>query len=327
MNELLIQAATVLDGKPLDAGLAKALAKLPGEDVLDLVSLSNRVRRRFAPDAQVCSVVNAKSGLCGENCRFCAQSSSHQTQAQTYPMLSVDTMLEAARNAYAQGVRCFCIVTSGYGMTEDNADFRRVLRIISAIHQSLPEMGVSASLGILHETTARLLAGQGIEHYNINLQTSPARYGELIADTHSVEERIATIRLVKRHAVKVCSGAILGVGETMEERITLALTLNELKVNIIPINVLVPIKGTPLQDLTPPPAIEVAKTVALFRLINPSAVIKLAAGRETVMNDFQGLLMLAGANGFITGGYLTTGGRDEKRDFAFLKEIDAFTGR
>jgi len=324
MNEFLRQAATVLDGQPLDPGLARALADLPGEDVLDLVSLANRVRNRFSRGFQACSILNAKSGLCSEDCRFCAQSASHATQARTYPMASVEAMVSAAETAYAGGVRSFCIVASGYGMTDVSRDFETVLRAVDAIHERRPDMGVSASLGVLGETTARLLAEHRIEHYNINLQTAPGRYRDLIAGTHTVDERIATIRLLKRHGVQVCSGGILGVGETMEDRVALAFALKGLQADVIPLNVLVPIDGTPLAGRAPVPAAEVARTLALFRLINPRPIIKLAAGRETVMSDFQGLLMLAGANGFITGGYLTTRGREVERDLAFARELQAF---
>lgn len=324
MNESVLQATCVLEGKPLSAELARTLGGLPGEDVLDLVALSNRVRNRYSPGFQACSILNARSGLCSENCRFCAQSAHHSTHAETYPMVQPEAMVSAAEAAHAEGIRSFCIVASGYGTKDVNDDFRNVLNAISVIHERFPDMGVSASLGILNETTARMLSEHRIEHYNINLQTSPERYRDLIANTHSVEERIATIRLLKRYGIQVCSGGILGAGETMDDRIALAFTLQELQVDIIPLNVLVPIKGTPLENQEPLPAVEVAKTVALFRLINPRAVIKLAAGRETVMNDFQGLLMLAGANGFITGGYLTTRGREVARDKAFRKDIEAF---
>jgi len=324
MNKAICDAYAVLDGKPLDAGLAKALGQVAGEDILDLVSLSNRVRNRFSAGFQACSIINAKSGLCSENCRFCAQSASHATQAETYPMVSLDTVVAAAESAYTGGVRSFCIVTSGYGTTAVDDDFRKVLQAIDTIHARHPDMGVSASLGILGEETARLLAEHRIEHYNINLQTAPEQYRELIAQTHTAEERITTIRLLKKHGVQVCSGAILGVGETMDDRIVLAFVLRELQVDVIPINVLVPIKGTPLEGRVPMPAADVVKTLALFRLINPCPVIKLAAGRETVMSDFQGLLMLAGVSGFITGGYLTTRGRDVERDIAFARELEAF---
>ena len=326
MSEALRQAAKTLEGQALDVAAAKALARIPGEAVLDLISLANRVRNRYSPSFQACSILNVRSGACSENCRFCAQSGFHDTKMETYPLLSQEAILSAAEAAHVAGIRSFCIVGSGYGVTEPTDEFNGVLEAISTIHRRWPGMGVSASLGVLSDVTARLLAACGIEHYNINLQTAPERYRELIATTHSVEDRRSTIRLLKRYdGIHVCSGGILGVGETMDDRIALAFAVSELNVDIIPLNVLLPIEGTPLEGQTPVPAVEVAKTIALFRLINPRAVIKLAAGRETVMNDFQGLLMLAGANGFITGGYLTTRGREVSRDMTFIKELRAFS--
>ncbi|PTN36991.1 biotin synthase BioB [Desulfonatronum sp. SC1] len=326
MNEpILKQAADIsLGGDTLPRELADALARLDGEAVLDLVALANRVRNRFAPPFQACSIINAKSGACSEQCRFCAQAGTHATHAETYPLLSAQTIADAAHSAYESGVRSFCIVTSGYGMPRVDSDFEQVLKAIDTIRARCPGMGVSASLGMLGEETARLLVERGIEHYNINLQTAPERYAELITRTHSVQERIDTIKLFKPGGVMICSGGILGTGETMNDRLSLAFTLGELAVDIIPLNILVPIQGTPLENQPPLPAIEVVRTVALFRLINPRAVIKLAAGRESVMNDFQGLLMLAGASGFITGGYLTTRGRSVERDIAFRRELDIF---
>lgn len=326
MNPLIERVGVVLEGKALGRDLAIKLADISGEDALDLASLANRVRNRFSPSFQACSILNIKSGLCSENCRFCAQSASHPTPADNYPMVDPDAMLSAARAAYEAGIRSFCLVASGYGTKKPNADFEKVLHAIRMIHEACPGMGVSASLGVLSSETASMLAGQGIEHYNINLQTAPERYSDLIATTHPVEERRSTIRMLKQYGVSVCSGGILGIGETTADRIDLALALGELDVDIIPINVLVPIPGTPLERQTQIPALDVLKTVAIFRLLNPRAIIKLAAGRETVLNDFQGLLMLAGANGFITGGYLTTRGRDVKRDLQFKAELQAFGG-
>ncbi len=318
-------ADLTLAGDALPRSLATELAQLDGEDVLDLVALANRVRNRYAPPFQACSIINAKSGSCSEQCRFCAQAASHDTHAETYPFLTATEIADAARTAYEGGIRHFCIVTSGYGMTEVNAEFEQVLHAIDSIRARCPGMNISASLGILSPETAARLIAHGIAHYNINLQTAPERYEELITRSHSIQTRMETIRLLKPGGVMICSGGILGVGETMHDRLSLAFALRELDVDIIPLNVLVPIQGTPLQNQTPIPAIAVAKTVALFRLINPRAVIKLAAGRESVMNDFQGLLMLAGASGFITGGYLTTRGRSIDRDSAFRHELDAFS--
>ncbi len=316
--------AITLAGEPLPRSIAFELARVDGESVLDLVALANRVRNRFAAEFQTCSIINAKAGHCSENCRFCAQSSAHNTEIDSYPMLSAAEITAGAETAYSNGLRSFCIVASGYGMPRVNRDFEQALQAIDCIHQRFPDMGVSASLGILSENTARLLAERKIEHYNINLQTAPERYSELIANTHKIEERIATIKMLKPYGIRICSGGILGAGETMADRIALAFALSELEADIIPLNILVPIKVTPLENQPPVSAIEVARTVSLFRLVNPRAVIKLAAGRETVMNDFQGLLMLAGANGFITGGYLTTRGRSVEHDLAFLRELQAF---
>ncbi len=325
MNPIIEQAGNIaLGGRSIGRELAMELAAIGGEEILDLASLANKVRNRHAPFFQACSIMNIKSGLCSENCRFCAQSAAYDTPAENYPMAEPETMLAAARKAYEKGIRSFCLVASGYGMKEPDADFEKVVRAIRLIHGACPGMGVSACLGVLSSSTASILAAEHIEHYNINLQTSPAKYGELIATTHSVEERRATIKLLKQHGVTICSGGIFGVGETMDDRVELALALSDLEVDIIPINVLLPIPGTPLAGHRPMAASEVLKTIAIFRLLNPRQVIKLAAGRETVMSDFQGLLMLSGANGFITGGYLTTRGRDVERDMRFLADLRAF---
>ncbi|RMG38195.1 MAG: biotin synthase BioB, partial [Methanobacteriota archaeon] len=188
----------------------------------------------------------------------------------------------------------------------------------------IPELNVCASLGILGEEPAAALAEAGICHYNHNLQVNPAKYSELVATTHEVDERIQTIRNLKKYGVEVCSGGIIGLGETMEDRVKLALVLRDLDVDVIPLNVLIPIEGTPVEKIKPVSVMEVAKTFAIFRLIHPGKPIKFAAGRETVMKDFQGLLMLAGANGYLTGGYLTTRGRSIEEDKRFHSALEDF---
>jgi biotin synthase len=317
-------AYCVLEGADIPRPVVDELAGLGGEAVLDLVSLANKVRNAYARDAYVCTILNAKSGLCGEDCRFCAQSAHHESVVDEYPLLTVHQIVERARQCHASGVRSFGIVTSGMGFPEPDASFRRILDAIDEIHRRYPALGVCASLGILGEATAEQLARRGIMHYNINLQTNPARYGELIARTHTVESRMRTIELLKANGVGVCSGGILGLGETMSDRVELAYALKDLDVDVIPLNVLVPIRGTPLERQPPTPVVEIAKTFAIFRLLHPRKVIKFAAGRETVMSDFQGLLMLAGANGFLTGGYLTTRGREVAADVEFQKQLAGF---
>jgi biotin synthase len=326
INESISQAYTVLDGSPLERPLADELAALKGQDVLDLVSLANKVKNACSPEDHVCTIMNARSGACGENCRFCAQSGHHSAEVDVYPLASVDDMVSKAKAAYETGVRSFGIVTSGTGFPKLNAEFQTILDGIDAIYAALPDMNVCASLGMLSEETACALGKHRVVHYNINLQTSPERYADLIATTHGVDERIRTIALLQKYGVKVCCGGIIGVGETMADRLDMAYALRDLGVAVIPLNVLVPIEGTPLESQADVPVSEIAKTFALFRLINPSITIKFAAGRETKMKDFQGLLMLAGANGMLTGGYLTTRGRDVDDDFAFRAELAGFGG-
>lgn len=325
LHPLIQNACKVLKGEPLSEAEALALAeKITGNDILDLVSLANKVRDHFSPGIVPCSIINAKSGICSQNCRFCAQSGKHHTGIQTYTLLKEEDILKSARAVYAEGVNYFGIVTSGWGYRKPNEEFNRILAAIAVLHQELPELKICASLGILSEETAKLLAEQGVWRYNMNLQTNPERYAELISDTHSIEEKIQTIKYLQQYGVSICCGGILGLGETWQDRVKMAFAVRELDVDGIPLNVLLPVKGTPLEHLPIMQAADVAKSFAIFRLVNPTKMLKFAAGRETTMKDFQGLLMLAGMNSMITGGYLTTRGRSIAEDRAFLKSLNYF---
>jgi biotin synthase len=323
------QAYRVLDtGEPLSLELASALGRLPDAEVLDLVSLANKVKARHAANhgaIHACSIMNAKSGVCGENCRFCAQSKHNSAEVEVYGLVDEAKVLEQARNAWEQGIGHFGIVTSGYGYLKVTPEFERILGMIDLLHRDLPGLNVCASLGVLGDLPATELARHGVAHYNLNIQVDPRRYGELIADTHSVDERIETIRRLRSNGIGVCCGGIMGVGESMQERIGMIFALRELDVTVIPLNVLVPIDGTPLEGAAPLPVPEIAKTFAICRLAHPSKIIKFAAGRETIMKDFQGLLMLAGADGFLTGGYLTTRGRDIAADRQLAEQLSMFS--
>jgi biotin synthase len=322
------KAYTVLDtGRSIDFELASALGRLPNSEVIDLVSLANKVKNRYADEngaVHACSIINAKSGRCGENCSFCAQSSHNGATIDVYGLVDDDKVLESARAAYGQGVRHFGIVTSGYGYMKTNPEFTRLLGMIDLLHRELPDMQVCADLGMIGDEQVAALAERGIVHYNMNLQVNPERYGELIASTHTVDERIETIKRLRAQGISVCSGGIIGTGESMQDRIDLIFRLRELDVDVIPLNVLVPIKGTRLEQQEGVPIPEIAKTFAICRLVHPDRTIKFAAGRETLMKDFQGLLMLAGANGFLTGGYLTTRGRDTASDRVLAEQVSMF---
>jgi len=323
------QAYLVLDtGQPVSFELASALGRLPDSEVLDLVSLANKVKNRHAVNrgaVHACAIMNAKSGVCGENCRFCAQSGHNSATVEVYGLADEVKVLEQARRTWDQGIGHFGIVTSGYGYLKVTPEFERILGMIDLLHRELPGLKVCASLGVLGEDPAAALARHGIAHYNINIQVDPRRYGDLIADTHTVDERIETVRLLRSKGIGVCCGGIIGTGETMQERISMLFALRELDVSVIPLNVLVPIEGTPLEGALSVPVPEIAKTFAICRLMHPGKIIKFAAGRETVMKDFQGLLMLSGADGFLTGGYLTTRGRDTAADRQLAEQISMFS--
>ncbi|GAK51106.1 biotin synthase [Candidatus Moduliflexus flocculans] len=325
LHPTIQKAYSVLEtGQPVNRELAIQLALLSGEETLDLVSLANKVKNKFTNGMHACSILNAKSGVCQENCRFCAQSSHHHAEIDVYGLMPPEIILEKARQTAAYGVQYFGIVTSGYGYKEQNQEFKAILAAIDLIHQELPDMNVCLSLGILSQETVKELGERDICHYNINLQVNPARFADLIADTHDIQEKIETIRMLKAYGIGVCCGGIFGVGETAADRVDLAFAVHELDVDVIPLNVLVPIAGTPLEGQPPLSVAEIAKSFAIFRLVNPTKIIKFAAGRETVMKDFQGLLMLSGANGFLTGGYLTTRGREVAEDETFLSRLVAF---
>ncbi|MGL4853671.1 MAG: biotin synthase BioB, partial [Lentisphaeria bacterium] len=266
----------------------------------------------------------AKSGVCKENCRFCAQSAHHSTNVEVYNLLESESILEQARKAYESGVSHYGIVTSGTGFKHSDRDFQEILKTIDLLYTELPEMKFCVSLGLLDEEACRQLAEHKVAHYNINLQVTPDRFKDLISTTHDIEEKIQTIKYLQKYGIQICCGGIIGLGETREDRVSLAFALKDLEVDVIPLNILVPIAGTPLENQPIISAAEAAKAFAVTRLINPHKIIKFAAGRETVMKDFMGLLMLSGANGLLTGGYLTTRGRDTVTDNNFMAQLEAF---
>ena len=319
-------AYKVLEGQNLTREEALELAyEVHGEDILDLISLANKVRHRFAEQITPCSIINGKSGKCSENCKFCAQSAYHHTGIETYPLLPREKVLEAAEKAYNSGIRRFGYVLSGVGFKKtDDPEFRQILDTLDYLHEKLPGMAICVSMGILSRECVQELAKHHVWRYNMNLQTNPERYHELIATTHSIEDKIRTVEYLKEAGITNCTGGIYGLGETWEDRVDMAFAVKKLDVEGSPLNVLLPIPGSALENQEILHPAEVAKCFAIFRLINPTKMIKFAAGRETVMKDFQGLLMLSGLNAKITGGYLTTRGRSVADDMKFMEQLNEF---
>jgi len=285
----------------------------------EMIAEADRVRGKFIGNRlELCSIINAKSGLCGEDCKFCAQSSRHKTGVDIYPLKNKKEIVEGARNAKNIGVDKFGIVTSGNRLTKK--DLGEIVQVVSEITNEVG-IKVCASLGALNKDELYMLKDAGLTCYHHNLETSANFYSQIVS-THNFEERINTVKTAKETGLEVCSGGIIGMGESWQDRIDMALLLKELNVDSVPLNILVPIKGTAMEAVTPISCGDAIKTICLFRIILEDKIIKIAAGRETVLKDFQALGFMAGANGMLIGGYLTIKGRKIASDLELVKEIE-----
>jgi biotin synthase len=285
----------------------------------ELLSRADRVRRdSLGCSLELCSIINAKSGLCGEDCKFCAQSSRHSAEISTYPLKSKNEILEAARRAKEIGAEKFGIVTSGNRLTAQELDV-----IKDAVAEIKDKIGISicASLGALNRDELKILKDAGLSRYHHNIETSPRFYSQIIS-THSFQERIDTIEAARSTGLEVCSGGIIGMGESWQDRIDMAVVLKKLDVDSVPINFLIPITGTPLESLEPISCADAVRTICIFRIILKDKVIKIAAGRETILKGFQALGFMAGASGMLIGGYLTIKGKEIAEDKKLIKEIE-----
>lgn len=303
----------------------KALIKMPealrlyGLPLSELAATADRARRESTDGKmQICSIINAKSGRCGENCKFCAQSAGHGADVEEYPLKTREELIDGARRARDMGSDHFGIVTSGRGLS--GKDIEIIAGVVSEIVNEI-KIDVCASLGCLPRNQLELLKQSGLSRYNHNIETS-RRFFPHVVSSHSFEDRISTVKAAKEAGLSVCCGGIIGMGETREDRVSMALTLKELDVDSVPINILIPIPGTPMGDLKPMDVSEALKTVAIFRIIMPDKTIKLAAGREKILRDFQGMAFMAGANGMLVGGYLTQKGRSVEDDMDLVGEIE-----
>lgn len=273
----------------------------------------------FGDSAQVCSIINAKSGRCMENCSFCAQSAHHQSSPPVYPLKSREEILEGARIAQEEGAHCFGIVTSG---TQPNfgEEFDTILSSIAEIRNRF-DIEPSASLGILTPELAEALADAGCATYHHNLETARSFFPE-VCSTHDYEEDVNTVRVAKAAGMKVCCGGIFGLGETREQRIELAMTLRNLDVDSIPLNFLNPISGTPLEKHNSISAMDCVRTITMFRYFLPRKPISVCGGRETNLRELQSWIFMAGASGTMVGNYLTTSGRDREVDLQMFSDIE-----
>ncbi len=284
----------------------------------ELLSLANKTRKEhLGSKLELCSIINAKSGYCNQDCKFCAQSTHHSTDIATHPLKKKEEIIKAAKKAKEIGVEKFGIVTSGNCLAPKELE-----EIILAISQIKEEIGivVCASLGALKVEELKQLKEAGLTRYHHNIETSERFYKQIVS-THDFKERVDTVRAAKAVGLEVCSGGIIGMGETWQDRIDMAFALKELDIDSVPINILVPIKGTSLENVKPISCSDVIRTLSIFRVILKDKLIKIAAGRESALGDFQGLGFMAGANGMLIGGYLTVKGRALEADYKLIEEV------
>ena len=308
----------VLEGGSVSMKEILPLLEAKGPDVMDLVAVANRVRVEFnGNEIDLCSLLNAKSGKCSEDCAFCAQSAHYQTDAPTYPLMNADQMVKEAKEAQKRRTGRFCLISSGRQLNDK--EFEVILSGLDRIRKETT-LDLDCSLGTLSEERAEALKRVGVTRYNHNLETAETHFSK-ICTTHSFKDRVQTIEVLKDQGFSICCGGIIGLGESPQQRLELAFSVKQLGIECIPFNILNPRPGTPLEHSEAIPPIEIIKTISLFRLVLPKGTIKIAGGREANLRDLQSLALLAGANGLIVGNYLTTPGRNAEDDLTMIKDV------
>ncbi|MDP9111992.1 MAG: biotin synthase BioB [Candidatus Eremiobacteraeota bacterium] len=301
-----------------DRQLLDELARIPAADVGDLLTLADEVRAAHCGNGIAVEVLyNAKRGGCSEDCNFCSQSARYASGVDAEPVSSVEGFLEAARDAHLRGATELCIVVAVRGPSTKLLE--RVCEAVRLIKAQYP-LHVAVSLGILREDQLLLLVDAGVDKVNHNLETS-RRYFPDVCTTHTFDERLQTCSLVKQFDLELCCGGIVGLGETIEDRVDFLATLQELQPDEVPINFLNPRPGTPYADRSLVDPIEALRFVAMARLALPRALIRFAGGREVTLAGLQDLGMRSGASGLVLGNYLTTGGRGDQDDFTMLERL------
>jgi biotin synthase len=287
-------------------------------EILTLAECANTITRTFNGDkVDVEALINAKSGRCPEDCSFCAQSTFYDTTISKYPLLPVETILENARKAKEAGATSFCLVCAYRSPPEK--DFEQICNTLKEIKTKV-EIEINVSLGFMTLERAKRLREIGVKRYNHNLEAAESYFSK-ICNTHDFIDRVNTARVVKEAGLELCSGGIIGMGESSRQRLELAFSLASLHPDEVPINILIGREGTPLADIETMDPLEAIKTIAVWRFIMPYTILKIAGGREVHLKDKDKLALKAGANGIITGGYLTTGGNTPNKDIAMIKEI------
>lgn len=298
--DVLALADEIINGRRLKKGEDLSFFETcPAED---LYSGADRIRKHFVGDkVDLCSIINGRSGRCPEDCKYCAQSAHHKTDCEVYDFLPQDKITEMCELNAREGVDRFSIVTAGRALTGE--EFEKAIEAYKEMHSKY-DIELCASMGFLTEEQFVRLREVGVTSYHHNIETSRRNFPN-ICTTHTYDQKLETLKKIKAAGLYICSGGILGMGEDFADRCDMALDLAEAGADSIPLNVLMPIKGTPLEDMAMLSEEEIMRSIALFRYINPTADIRLAAGRALLTGDGE-LALQAGASASITGNMLTT---------------------
>lgn len=285
---------------------------------LDLDELLEMSSKYIKEDVEFCSLINARNGKCSQNCKYCAQSSHYRTHIESYPLVEIDEVRKTALDAKAHKASRFAIVTSG--KTPDESDFNKMLEMIKEINK-IDGLNSCASIGILNEEQAKKLAESGLKRFHHNINTSKSYYPE-VCTTHTWEDRVNTCKLVKKYGMELCCGVILGMGESVEQRVEMALELAEIQPNSIPINILMPIPETPFENYGDKIDEEnVLRTLAIFKIANPNSILRFCGGRMRLSEENQRKALKTCVEGLMVGNYLTTIGKNPDEDIKTVAEL------
>ena len=319
MSKILELQQKVLKRKGLSFDDALWLIRRPDDETLELLFAANELRDRFKGNrVKLCSIVNAKSGRCSENCMFCSQSAHHKTSVDVYPLISSGEMYKSASTSKANGATCFGIVTAGKGIKTDR-EIEEICKAVSKIDKTL-DMDHCTSIGILSKAQLKKLKAAGLRKFHHNLEAAKSFFNK-VCTTHSFEDRVRTVKAAKSEGLRVCCGGIFGLGESLAQRVELAFQLKDLDPESVPINILNPIKGTRAEKLRVMPPLEVLRLVATYRFVMPDKDIGIFGGRELSLGSLQPLMYIAGANMTLLGNYLTTSGNTPEQDLKMITDL------
>lgn len=318
-EQIIALANRVLAGGEITVDEAKALIRTSDDDTMVLLAMADKIRQKFSGDAvDLCAIINARSGSCPEDCKFCAQSAHYKTCTKTYGFLPEDEVVAAARKVKAAGAARFDIVTAGRDQ-HNPKDFDEIVHLIRRIRQEVG-IEVCCSLGFLTPEQAKRLHDAGLSRLHCNIETAPS-YFDQVCTTHTIEEKVQNVATAQAAGIRVCCGGIIGLGETLDQRVEMAFQLKKMGIDAIPLNVLNPVPGTPFEHNARLSPMEILRSFAMFRFVLPKAQIRTAGGRQVNLRSLQSLALAGGMNGVMIGNYLTTKGTDPADDITMLHDL------